>query len=482
MRSFFFLLAISLGMIGCNKDQGPNPAEVNLATPGQAGPAASTPAGSVGPAAPETATEEGPYTEEEGAYNAQLMEASEPPPPLPQYSQPPCPGEDYIWTPGYWGLTEAGYYWVPGAWVLAPYTYALWTPPYWYFSDGLYHWHHGYWGPHIGFYGGINYGFGYTGLGFWGGYWSPQGVFVYNRTVTNVDPAIVHNLYRHSVVNYTAYNRVSYNGGRGGIERRPTAPELAAMREPRIGAVAAQIQHVNEAAANGAQFARENRGHPALSASARPLPTLYRAPAAPPPSWQRAAEQSRRNFNARLENPRTAAGREQAPLEERPGMRAIPGPAAPAPLSREERAERQVPRNFNAKPENQPFPETRGQARPEEQPGMRTIPAPRARAAASQMKPEPRPEPFGRAAAPPMRPVPPEHPEARPIVPQPFRPGQPSSRPMMPAPQQHAEARPSPPPQPRPAPAARAPQPPAAPRPEPGRGQPAPGEQGRHHE
>ena len=27
----------------------------------------------------------------------------------------------------------------------------------------------GYWGPHVGFYGGINYGFGYFGLGFEGG-------------------------------------------------------------------------------------------------------------------------------------------------------------------------------------------------------------------------------------------------------------------------------------------------------------------------
>ena len=25
------------------------------------------------------------------------------PPPLPVYEQPICPGEGYIWTPGYWG-------------------------------------------------------------------------------------------------------------------------------------------------------------------------------------------------------------------------------------------------------------------------------------------------------------------------------------------------------------------------------------------
>ena len=29
----------------------------------------------------------------------------------------------------------------------------------------------GYWGPHVGYYGGVNYGFGYMGVGFAGGAW-----------------------------------------------------------------------------------------------------------------------------------------------------------------------------------------------------------------------------------------------------------------------------------------------------------------------
>jgi hypothetical protein len=40
-------------------------------------------------------------------------------------------------------------------------------------------------GPHIGFYGGVNYGFGYGGVGFGGGEWR-GGSFYYNRSVTNV--------------------------------------------------------------------------------------------------------------------------------------------------------------------------------------------------------------------------------------------------------------------------------------------------------
>jgi len=92
------------------------------------------------------------------------------PPALPVYVQPPCPAVGYIWTPGYWAWDDGDYYWVPGTWVLAPAPGLLWTPGYWGWGDGAYLWHAGYWGPHVGFYGGINYGYGYGGVGFEGGY------------------------------------------------------------------------------------------------------------------------------------------------------------------------------------------------------------------------------------------------------------------------------------------------------------------------
>jgi hypothetical protein len=50
--------------------------------------------------------------------------------------------------------------------------------------DGIYAWNAGYWGPHISFYGGANYGFGYGGIGYEGGRWD-NGAFAYNRTVNN---------------------------------------------------------------------------------------------------------------------------------------------------------------------------------------------------------------------------------------------------------------------------------------------------------
>ena len=84
------------------------------------------------------------------------MQANEPPPPLPDYEQPPCPEEGYLWAPGYWGWGGGGYYWVPGTWVQPPRVGVLWTPGYWGFVGGVYLFNAGYWGPHVGFYGGVN--------------------------------------------------------------------------------------------------------------------------------------------------------------------------------------------------------------------------------------------------------------------------------------------------------------------------------------
>ena len=192
------------------------------------------------------------------------------PPALPVYPQPVCPAPGYIWTPGYWAYGPAGYYWVPGTWVVAPAVGLLWTPGYWGWAGGFYAWHAGYWGPHVGFYGGINYGFGYGGVGFAGGYWN-HGVFAYNSSVANVNTTIIHNTYNKTViVNNTTVNNVSYNGGVGGTVARPNAAELAAAREQHIAPTAEQTQHANAASTNHALLASVNHGHPAIAATARP--------------------------------------------------------------------------------------------------------------------------------------------------------------------------------------------------------------------
>jgi hypothetical protein len=59
--------------------------------------------------------------------DASISAPTLPPPELPAYEQPICPGDGYIWTPGYWAW-DGEYYWVPGTWVMAPETGYLWTP------------------------------------------------------------------------------------------------------------------------------------------------------------------------------------------------------------------------------------------------------------------------------------------------------------------------------------------------------------------
>jgi hypothetical protein len=183
------------------------------------------------------------------------------PPELLTYEQPLCPGDGYLWTPGYWAYadTDTGYYWVPGAWVMAPEPGFLWTPGYWGWGGNGYAFNEGYWGPHVGFYGGISYGFGYFGEGFQGGRWQ-GGQFFYNRSVSNVNVTNIHNVYNTTVTNDTMVNRVSYNGGAGGINRRPTTEEESFSHERHIPAVAAQNEHVQAARANPEQRASAIHG------------------------------------------------------------------------------------------------------------------------------------------------------------------------------------------------------------------------------
>jgi len=211
------------------------------------------------------------------SYAGVLISVGFAPPVLPVYVQPACPQPGWMWTPGYWAYGDDGYYWTPGAWVPAPYVGALWTPPYWGWSGGLYIFHPGYWGPHVGYYGGVNYGFGYMGIGFAGGVWR-GGIFAYNTAVVHVgvgpgwggnrvyvDRTVVE---RTTIINN---NHVSFNGGPGGINHAPTAEERTAMHEQHMGATAAQQQHFAAARADRASYAKNNGGHPQNMASARPM-------------------------------------------------------------------------------------------------------------------------------------------------------------------------------------------------------------------
>jgi hypothetical protein len=192
------------------------------------------------------------------------------PPELPIYAQPAMPGDGYMWTPGYWSWNaqDNDYFWVPGTWVATPFIGALWTPGYWGWSDAGYNWHGGYWGSHVGYYGGINYGFGYVGVGYRGGYWN-NGAFSYNRNVNNTGNARIAHTYNDRIEN-TAPARVSYNGGAGGVRLQPTHAEVAIANMPHNAQTAPQLQHEQSSRANQDLRASVNHGVPKIAATPEP--------------------------------------------------------------------------------------------------------------------------------------------------------------------------------------------------------------------
>lgn len=196
-----------------------------------------------------------------------------PPPPLPVYVQPPCPQPGYIWIPGYWAWGPYGYYWVPGTWVLPPEVGLLWTPGYWGWDGAMYAWHAGYWGPTVGFYGGIDYGYGYDGDGFDGGYWR-GGMFFYNRAVTRLGAGFADDDYyrrpHHHHFRHRDFGHISFNGGPGGVYAHPSHRDLIAAHERRFGLTHEQRRHVFLARGDRALRLRFNHGRPPIAATDRP--------------------------------------------------------------------------------------------------------------------------------------------------------------------------------------------------------------------
>jgi WXXGXW repeat (2 copies) len=195
---------------------------------------------------------------EESGTDGTVLDA---PPLLPDDDQPPCPQDGYVWIPGYWAyqsrdLGGGTYYWVPGAWVQPPQVGVLWTPGYWSYAGGGFFFHAGHWGPHVGFYGGINYGHGYPG---------------------NYDTTF------HS----NAPGKASYNGV-GGVIAGPSAREREFAEEPRVGATVAQQARAQQAARSPALIAHVTAKPGAIDGSTQAMTqarvTYPKNPPAPKPT------------------------------------------------------------------------------------------------------------------------------------------------------------------------------------------------------
>jgi hypothetical protein len=400
------------------------------------------------------------------------------PPPLPVYVQPPCPEPGMMWTPGYWAYDyDMGqYYWVPGAWVPAPYEGALWTPPYWGWDEGAFLFHAGYWGPEVGYYGGVNYGFGYMGIGFVGGEWH-ENHFFYNTAIVNVNRTYIHNTYinntivqNHTIVNY---NHVAYEGGPHGIQHMPTMEERHAMQMPHVTPTRFQEQHMQEARNNRQNFFSANHGRPQTVALSRPLPAEHVQPPSvgsrpmQPLNRPQSTMQPnlRQNENARITaapgNQQRGFGgfsnaQPQRPINNTPqpvqhGFGNVQQPQQPRTMQQQRSLNEyqpngnrpQAPQLYRPNMQPQPRPEPQQQYKPQAQPRFdaqsRVQPIPSYRQAPQQQY---RPEPQqNRAPQPQFRPQ--AQPQYRP-QPQPqFRPqAQPQYRP-----QPQAQYRPQPQPQ-----------------------------------
>jgi hypothetical protein len=347
------------------------------------------------------------------------------PPELPVYVQPPIPAPGYIWTPGYWAYGPDGYYWVPGTWVQPPTVGLLWTPGWWGWNNGAYLFNDGYWGPQVGFYGGINYGYGYGGVGYQGGYWN-HGAFFYNRTVNNISNVHITNIYNRTVINNTT-THVSFNGGHGGIATRPTAQQEAFAHAQHTPPTPLQMQHRQAASSNHDLLATVNHGRPPIAATARPA--AFSGPGVVPARNAAAPEHGAPGPAITHPTGGTAATPGAAPAlrspaeATRPGTPPHEGPATPEvrPPTPEAHGA-PIPVHPEAGPQVRPAPEQHLQAAPAPHP---------------EASPAPHPEP---APIPHPQPAPAPHPEAAPAPhPQPTPAPHPEAAP---APQQHEEKKP----------------------------------------
>jgi len=310
--------------------------------------------------------------------------ADSPPPPLPVYDQPPIPGPGYVWTPGYWDWSDDSddYYWVPGTWVEPPSSGYLWTPGYWRFYNGRYLFSDGYWGPQVGFYGGVDYGYGYGGSGYNGGRWQGN-QFYYNSQANNLGGRQIGATYSEGLSSNG--NRVSFNGGPSGLRAAPAPADVAAAHARAAPPTPSQREQVRAASAQPQFRASVNRGSPPVAATSRP--GVFRSEAGVTSARSAATYTPPANHGPAPEGAPTPASQ---PL----GRPDVPASRPASPGRPDDMAGRTAPPE-RAPPLSREAASPTRAAAPERAPQVREAPAPRA-APQGHAPPAPR-------AAPPVR-------------------------------------------------------------------------------
>ena len=111
----------------------------------------------------------------------------------------------------------------------------------------------------------MNYGYGYGGVGYYGGRWD-GGAFRYNTAITRVNVNVIHNTYIDRNVVHNGGGRASFNGP-GGTQAHATPEQLRAAQGQHVGATSAQTAHVQDARGNHQLLASVNHGHPSTMAA-----------------------------------------------------------------------------------------------------------------------------------------------------------------------------------------------------------------------
>ena len=120
----------------------------------------------------------------------------------------------------------------------------------------------------MGYYGGINYGYGYIGHGYDGGRWD-RGHFRYNSAVNNIPAGRVNNVYRAPVPQRPVHAE-SFNGGNSPWHARPTASERRFEGAQHPNPTPAQMNHEQRAIGIPEQRMGSNHGMPPTAATPRP--------------------------------------------------------------------------------------------------------------------------------------------------------------------------------------------------------------------
>jgi hypothetical protein len=124
----------------------------------------------------------------------------------------------------------------------------------------------------------------------------------------------IHNVYNEKVENNNE-SRVSFNGGKGGIEARPTSEQQAAASQKHIPAVAAQTEHAQAARSNPEQRSAAISGKPATPATAKSADSNEQHDAAPA---KETAQPSKAGVNEAATEPKSAVHPKDLPAISRP--------------------------------------------------------------------------------------------------------------------------------------------------------------------